>query len=310
MTNGWDILGIGVVTVDDFLYVDRFPRSNTKQRLLDKQRQGGGLTATALVAAARLGARPAFVAVLGDDELSRFALDELEREGVDCSPVLRREGAHPIHAVIIVDRSTGERTILYTMDGHTPVAPDEVSADLIARARVLFLDSTSAAGGVRALELAQRQGIPVVADVEQEGAPGMAELLPRVDHLIVGLEVAGRVTGASEPEAMVRALASPTRACAVVTGGERGCWYAERDGVVHHVPAYRVAVVDTTGCGDVFHGAYAAGIARGEPIAQVIRVATATAGLKATRPGGRSGIPSRAAVEAFLATQASASLRS
>jgi len=140
----------------------------------------------------------------------------------------------------------------------------------------------------------------VGADIEQEAAPGMADLLTRVDHLIVSLEVAGRLTGASEPEAMVRALASPARACAVVTGGERGCWYAGRDGVVHHFPAFRVAVVDTTGCGDVFHGAYAAGIARGEPLEQVIRVATATAGLKATQPGGRSGIPSRAAVEAFL----------
>lgn len=303
MTSGWDVLGLGVVTVDDFLYVDRFPRSNTKQRLLAKHREGGGLTATALVAASRLGASTAFVAVLGDDDLSRFALNELEREGVDCSPVLRRESAHPIHAVIIVDRSTGERTILYTMDGHTPVAPDEIPADLIARGRVLFLDSTAGAGGLRALELAHHLGVLVVADIEQEGAPGMAELLPRVDHLIVDVAVAGRVTGKSDPEGMVRALMSPECACSVVTDGERGCWYAERDGVVHHFPACRVEVVDTTGCGDVFHGAYAAGIARGEPVAQAIRIATATAGLKATQPGGRSGIPTRPVVEAFLATQ-------
>jgi sulfofructose kinase len=103
---------------------------------------------------------------------------------------------------------------------------------------------------------------------------------------------------------MVRALDSPDRACCVVTAGERGCWYAERDGEVHHFPAYQVEVVDTTGCGDVFHGAYAASIARGEPVPTAIRIATATAGLKATQPGGRSGIPTRAAVEAFLKAQA------
>jgi sulfofructose kinase len=86
----------------------------------------------------------------------------------------------------------------------------------------------------------------------------------------------------------------------VVTAGEQGCWYAERDGPVRHFPAYRVQVVDTTGCGDVFHGAYAACIARGESVERAIQVATATAGIKATHRGGRSGIPTRAAVEEFL----------
>jgi hypothetical protein len=89
----------------------------------------------------------------------------------------------------------------------------------------------------------------------------------------------------------------------VVTGGDRGCWYAEGAGAVHHVPAFEVAVVDTTGCGDVFHGAYAACIARGEPVRQAIRVAAAAAALKATRPGGRAGIPTRPAVDAFLAAR-------
>ena len=300
MTDHWDILGLGVVTVDDLLYVDHFPRPDTKQRMHSKQRQGGGLTGTALVAASRLGASTAYLAVLGDDDLSRIAIEELEREGVDCTPVLRRAAARPVHAVIIVDRSTGERTILYTMEGQTLVEPDEITADLIARCRVLFLDSTVGEGGLRALELAHRHDIPVVADIEQESAPAMAELIPRIDHLIVGVEIAERLTGEAQPESMVRALARPERACCVVTAGERGCWYSERAGPVHHFPAFKVAVVDTTGCGDVFHGAYAACIARGEPVARAIQVATATAGLKATQPGGRAGIPTWSTVEAFL----------
>jgi sulfofructose kinase len=304
MTDQWDILGLGVVAVDDLLYVDRFPRANTKQRILSNTRQGGGLTATALVAASRLGACTAFLAVLGDDDLSSFTLAELEREGVDCGLILRWAEARPVHAVIIVDRSTGERTILYTTEGTAEVAPEEITADLIARCRVLFLDFTVGEGGLRALDLAHRQGIPVVADIEQESAPSMTELIPQVDHLIVDVEMAGRVTGESQPERMVRGLVRPDRACCVVTAGERGCWYSERGGPVRHFPAYKVDVVDTTGCGDVFHGAYAACIARGEPVARAIRVATATAGLKATQPGGRSGIPTRAVVETYLSGQA------
>ena len=92
---------------------------------------------------------------------------------------------------------------------------------------------------------------------------------------------------------MVRALRSPAHTATVVTAGERGCWYMSREtgDAVRHQPACRVQVVDTTGCGDVFHGAYAAAIVRGESVPRAITVATAAAGLKATQPGGRRGIP-------------------
>src|SRR5689334_21953078 len=104
----WDVLGFGAVTVDDLIYVDHYPMPDTKVSVVDKVRQGGGLAGTALVAAARLGARAAYAGILGDDDLSRYTLDEFAREGVDCSPVLRRPGAYPIHSIIIVDHSNGQ----------------------------------------------------------------------------------------------------------------------------------------------------------------------------------------------------------
>ena len=300
----WDILGLGVVAVDDLLYVERFPRPNTKTPIQGQERQGGGLTGTALVAAARLGARTAYLAILGDDALSRFTREALEREGVDCTPVLHHPDARPVYAVVIVDRSSGERTIFYTTEGYVPVPPERINEQLIKQCRVLFLDYTAGEGGLYATMLAHRHGIPVVADIEQERAPAMAELIPQVDHLIVDVETAARMTGEAQPQRMVRALARHDRACCVVTAGEKGCWYAEWGGEVCHFPAYRVEVVDTTGCGDVFHGAYAACIARGDPVTRAIQIASATAALKATRPGGRSGIPTWPVVEAFLNTAA------
>ncbi|MGQ9785055.1 MAG: PfkB family carbohydrate kinase [Anaerolineae bacterium] len=300
MNMRWDILGLGVVAVDDLLYVERFPRPNTKMPIQGQERQGGGLTGTALVAAARLGARTAYLAVLGDDALSRFTREALEREGVDCAPVLYHPEARPVYAVVIVDRTSGERTIFYTTKGYMPVPPEWIEEQLIKQCRVLFVDYTAGEGGLYAAMLAHRYGIPVVADIEQERAPAMAELIPQVDHLIVDVETAARMTGETQPQHMVRALARHDRACCVVTAGERGCWYAEWGGEVCHFPAYRVEVADTTGCGDVFHGAYAACIARGEPVARAIQIASATAALKATRPGGRSGIPTWPIVEAFL----------
>jgi len=301
MSARWDVLGFGAVTVDDLLYVEHYPAPDSKAPVVEERRQGGGLTGTALVAAARLGARAAYCGVLGDDELSRFTIQELEREGVDCSLALRRADARPIHSRIIVERSMGQRVILFSFAGFTERRPEEMSEELIANCRVLFVDHIVLAGSLRAIELAHAHSIPAVGDVERDVGAGLQELMRGIDHLIVGVQFAGRVTGEGDPAAMVRALSGPGRACAVVTAGDRGCWYSERGGEAQHYPAFRMQVVDTTGCGDVFHGAYAACIARGEGVSAAIRVATAAAGIKATQPGGRVGIPDRPTVERFLA---------
>lgn len=296
----WDVLGLGIAAVDDLLYLDRHPGPDTKVPVRGRQRQGGGLTATALVAAARLGVRAAYGGVMGRDELSEFTISELECDGVDCSPVLFDAEAGPCYSIILVDRSTGERTILYDWDRVTPRPAEQVTRDLIGRCRVLFVDYTAGAGGLRAVRLAHELGIQSVGDVERLNAPCAREILDEVDHLIVGIELARRVTGEGQPERMVRALGEHGRACSVVTAGERGCWYGADWGLVRHVPAQRVPVVDTTGCGDVFHGAYAACIAQGQGIDAAIQVATVAAGLKATQPGGRAGIPDRAAIDRYI----------
>jgi sulfofructose kinase len=297
---GWDVLGLGAVAVDDLLYVDHYPPPDSKAAVQAQQRAGGGLAGTALVAAARLGARAAYCGILGEDELARFTIRELEREGVDCSPVLFRAEARPIHSIIIVDRSTGQRVILFSKAGVAEWQPEEISAEPIGNCRVLFVDHTTLPGGLQAIALAHQRGIPVVGDIEPNTMPRLAELVPQIDHLIIGAELARQLTGQSEPAAAVQALSGPHRACVVVTGGARGCWYSEVGGAVQHAPAYEVDVVDTTGCGDVFHGAYAACLARGEGVRAAITVATAAAGLKAAHPGGRAGIPDRATVDRFI----------
>ncbi len=303
MTKRWDVLGFGAVTVDDLFYVNRFPLPDGKLPIQARQRCGGGLTGTALVAASRLGAATAYCGVLGDDELSRFTLAELEREGVDCTPVLRRDGARPMYAVVIVDQTTASRSILFSHAGFVERQPAEIDEELITSTRVLFVDHTAITASLRAVELAHAHSIPVVGDFERIMHPRAPEVIDMVDHLIVGQEMAQQLTAANTPEAMVRALGSPGRVCSVVTGGADGCWYAERGGAVHHIPAFPVEAVDTTGCGDVFHGAYAASLARGESVSRSLLVASAAAALKATRRGGRDGIPDLAGVHAFMVQQ-------
>ena len=195
MNKRWDVLGIGVVAVDDLLFVERFPQPDTKNPILAQVRQGGGPTATGLVAAARLGVRAAYCAILGDDELSRFSIAELEREGVDCAAVVRRAGARPHYAHVIVERTTGVRTILYSSDGVINPTAAEITAELVSSCRVLLMDGYVVETAFCAVELAQAAGIPIVADVEIGAWPAAAELVRRANHLIVSLELGQQASG-------------------------------------------------------------------------------------------------------------------
>jgi sugar/nucleoside kinase (ribokinase family) len=304
MEAAMDVLGLGCVAVDDLLYVAEYPPADAKVQVRRRERQCGGLTGTALVAAARSGARCAFGGILGQEEFSRFVLDTFSREGIDVSHCVRREGVRPIHTTIIVDEGRHTRTIFFDLQGATGADPQSPPEEVIRLARVLFVDHYGIEGMTRAARIACAAGIPVVADFERHEWPGFDDLLRLVDHLIVSQEFASRLTGESGPAAAVTALGADRRTAVVVTCGADGCWYAGRDetaGVPTHQPAFAVPVVDTTGCGDVFHGAYAAALARGQSLAERVRYATVAAALKATQAGGQAGIPTRAAVEAFLA---------
>jgi sugar/nucleoside kinase (ribokinase family) len=306
MNPEYDVLGLGCVAIDDLLYVAGYPAADSKTPVQRRERHCGGLTATALVAAARLGSRCAFAGVLGDDELSRFVLNRFSEESIDSRHVRRRGEARPIHSVIIVDEATKTRTILYNLEGAFGAEPDWPDEAVLRASRVLFVDHFGVEGMTRAARIARRAGIPVVADLESDQQPGFAELLGEVDHLIVSRDFAGRLTGEEDPAAAARRLWSPGRQASIVTCGDRGCWYAGSDApaAVRHQPAFAVEVVDTTGCGDVFHGAYASALARGLGLQERVRFAAAAAALKATGRGGQAGIPTRSVVEDFLRDRA------
>ncbi len=305
MSAVYDVLGLGCVAVDDLLFVEHYPPADAKAPVRHRERQCGGLTATALVAAARLGARAAFAGILGDDEDSRFVVDCLRREGIDLSHLVIRAGVRPIHSTIIVDETRRTRTILHDLTGATGADPTIPPDEVIRATCVLLVDQFGIEGMTRAARLARAAGIPIVADFERGDWPGFAELLDLVDHLIISRHFAVRQTGIADPAAAVQALWTAGRQVVVVTGGEEGCWYLskEKPGRLRHQPAFAVAAVDTTGCGDVFHGAYAAGLAQGLDLPARLRLAAAAAALKTLRPGGQAGIPSRAALEAFLASK-------
>jgi sulfofructose kinase len=297
----FDILGLGCTAVDEILYVAEHPKGDAKTEVRRRERHCGGLCATALVAGARLGARCAYAGTLGHDEESRFVLETLEAEGIDVSRVVRRPAAGPVRSVIIVDEGRGTRTIFYDAKRAAGANSKFPPKELILRTRVLIVDRFGLPGMIRAARIARTARIPVIADFESFDRPRFAELFALADHLIVSSDFAARRTGETNPAAAAVRLWREDRAVVIVTNGAEGCWVMsvgrER---AQHFPGFRIEAVDTTGCGDVFHGAYAAGLAEGLNLADRVRFASAAAALKAMGRGGQRAIPSRTQLQRFL----------
>jgi sulfofructose kinase len=294
----FDILGLGCAAVDEVLYVPSFPRTDEKVRVARALRRCGGLTGAALVTATRMGATCAYAGCLGTDEASQYVADYFAREGIDVSNAPRLAAARVVKATIVVGQDIGSRNIFFQSEGLIG-AHDHLPADEVIRnARVLFIDQYGIKGNLRAARVARSVGASVVADFEAGAGPGFEEVLGLVDHLILSLDFARGITRAPDPAQTARALWQPRRAAVIITDGPNGCWSlsASSEPAVLHHPAFVVAATDTTGCGDVFHGAYAACLARGDCLEDRIRFASAAAALRAK--GGE--IPRRMAVEQLL----------
>ena len=297
----YDVLGLGTVAVDELLHVPTYPAADAKVPILEVTWSLGGQVATALAAASRLGAACAYAGVLGSDALSARVREGLTTAGVALLVGFDQPDARPIHSRIVADRTTGTRAILYDKRALRPVPPAAVTADLLDT-RVLLLDQLGPETAVAAAQLARSRGTAVVLDMEWAQAELVAEQMALADHLMVPRDFAAAVTGAADPATAAAQLhAAHPRACTAVTCGAAGCHYvAGRETTARHLPAFSVQTVETTGCGDVFHGAYAAALARGLGVPAALRFAAAAAARYAARPTGWQHLPDAAAIMEFL----------
>lgn len=299
----YDLLGLGCTAVDDLLYVSSFPAADEKVRVQRSFRRFGGLTGAALVAASRVDAACAYAGCLGPDDLSAYVARCLNEEGIDISHAPRLAAARVVHSVIVVGSENGSRNVFFEGSGLIGAHDTEPGEEVIRACRVLFIDPWGMTGNLRAATIARSAGIPVLADFEDASSPLFRQVLDLVDHLVVGESFALAITGAPDARAACEALWKPDRAAVIVTCGARGCWSvsAETGAAAEHCPAFVVNASDTTGCGDVFHGAYSASLAKGEPLRARVRFAAAAAALKASR----GEIPRRAEIQDFLSNSPS-----
>lgn len=297
----FEIIGIGLACYDHLVVVPGFEQATSGCYVERVLVQGGGITATASVAAARLGARAALYARLADDFFGRFIRDELVASGVAVPLPLVPAAKSPV-STVLVDAASGQRRFIYFpgegLDAGGLAAPDEE----IRGCRVLLLDGRWRGEALRAASIAAAAGVPIVADVGHTEAEDF-EILRLADYPLLSREILGE-RGGSRPARQAfaeRVLADGRARSLVLTLGEEGCEVYRRDGGVQRFPAFRVDVVDTTGAGDAFHGAFAFGIARGWRFERALELAQAAGALVCRSLGGRTTLPTLDEALAFIA---------
>ncbi len=301
------IVGLGLTTIDILLRIGELPTWEKGGQARDLRFDGGGLVGTALVAAARLGARTGYIGTCGCDAAAQMKLAFLTCDGVDVSRVMRRETPEDQVVLVCVNEHTGERVFTFRdrLDAQ-PLEVAELDRDYITSAGFLHIDGFHYAAAMQAAAWMRAAGKPVMLDASKADGPmdeparaHMRTLVAVTDVLISGAGFAQALSGKPDRrEAMAGVLALGPRVF-VQTEGEDGC-YTLTAQEYFHTPAFRVAVVDTTGAGDVFHGAYLVGLLKGWDTHQTAEFACAVAALKCTHLGGRSGIPRLEEVMAFL----------
>ncbi|MCX8280235.1 PfkB family carbohydrate kinase [Phyllobacterium sp. 0TCS1.6C] len=299
------ILCVGALTLDTIFRLDALPPGPGKYIPSEAVEIAAGMASSAAASIARLGGKVALWASAGKDAVGDRLVAELEGEGVDCRHVRRVEDARSAFSSIFVD-AAGERMIVPFYDKRLLSMP-EATPPVDNAFDVVMTDVRWPLAAVAALKAARAANVKSVLDADTAPLEVLETLLPLATHIVASEPAAQVVTGETNIVHATTALAARygrAGTFVAVTGGTEGCcWWDEgRNGVVH-MPAFDVASVDTLAAGDVFHGAFAWGLAQNQPIDQIIRFASAAAAIKCTRFGGRAGAPTVAEVEAFLSAR-------
>jgi sugar/nucleoside kinase (ribokinase family) len=277
--------------------VDKYPRPGGKIDAVNLTIQGGGPVPTAMVTMARLGMRPAIVAVVGDDIFGEFIVSELKKERVETSYIIKKRGHTTAIASGWIEKGTGRRTIV--LDLKIDIRPGDINSKNLPGVKAVHLDGRYLPACIKVARWAKSKGIPVVFDIGSM-RNDVTDILPMVDHLVCAENYALPYTGTKRPEKAIERLREICSGTIVVTSGTKGSIGFSGETEFVYQKAYRVKTADTTGAGDVYHGAYIVGLLMRRDLRIRMELASAAAAIKCTRPGGRAGIPTLGQVRAFL----------
>jgi len=303
MASDLQIVGLGLATLDVLLRLKEMPTWERGTRIDGFRLEGGGLVGTAMVAAAKLGARVGFIGTAGTDESADIKLRSMVEVGIDLSHLVRRPGPDDQVIVVHVHAETGERTFSGVQSARRqPLSIEDLDREYIAAADYLHLDGFHGEATFQAAKWMKEAGKTVVLDGSKTSgrvSDHLRKLVEYVDVLITGAGFARGLTDIDDVwEAGERILEIGPRIF-VETVGEDGSYTITAE-ESFHTPAFQVDVIDTTGAGDVFHGAYIVGLLHGWNLRQIALFSTAVSAIKCTKLGGRSGIPNFEETTTFL----------
>ncbi len=268
-----------------------------------------GTAAGAVMNAAKLGLNTATVACVGEDAMGDYIFDAYGRMGIDTS-MMSRSAASRTSATILPIRPNGERPALHSRGASDDLFIEEAAFDDVCDARFLhhggtgLLNAMDQGQSAKLLAHAKAKGLTVSLDLiaPNDGTMALlAGLLPHVDYFMPSMEEAEFLSGETEPERVAAAFLDLGAGACVLKWGANGSFV--HTGAEHfRVPAFKVAVSDTTGCGDAYCGGFIAGLAKGMDLAEACRLGTATSGLVATGLGSDAGVVDLATTLKFMET--------
>lgn len=297
-----DILGLGMSLLDTIQLVDDFPSGSGVTEVRESVHMGGGPVPTALCAASKLGAKTAIIDRVGNDWRGDLIALDYSKFGVDLTWFSQEEGQSSSLGIVLVRKSDGERHVVFEEGTANPLGISELPVDALRKCKILHLNGRHWPACFEAAVLVKEAGGVVSFD---GGAnrydPKFRELLPLVDILVVARDFAEQHSDSGDREVQLRDLLEEGAQIVGITDGTRGSWFSPAKGNPFHQPAFLIdPVVDTTGCGDVFHGAFLFAVHAGNDWEESARIASAAAALSAQGLGGRGNLPSVSEVKSLV----------
>jgi sulfofructose kinase len=283
-----DVVGIGINATDTIVRLPYFPVLDSKVEVLSVDVRPGGQVASAIVACRRWGLAARYAGKIGDDAAGQLQIDEMKREGVDAHWIVARDSKSQ-SSYILVDEQSGERTVLWKRDASIALCPEDLRREWLAGTAALLIDGHDTDAAAQAARWAHDEQIPVVGDFDNK-YPGVEVLLEFVDIPITSKDFPGRLTGETDLLKSLPVIFRRFRCrLTAATLGRLGviAWDGKK---FLQVPGFRVSAVDTTGAGDIFHGAFLYGLIRNWSLKEVLEFSCAAAALSCTASGARGYI--------------------
>lgn len=295
------VVGVDYPCLDYIVETQRLPKTNDEVDIENDSWQGGGMVPTALVALGRLGVRTGLIGVVGSDIYGEFCLADLERHSVDTSCIVKDPEKTTDFCISIAEKSTGGRSFITRWGNCRRLTPEDLQKSYIGKASYLHLCMEMNEINVCAAKIARQQGTRVVIDADHF-SPQTEENLDLIDVFIASEKYYRVRFPDGDPEENCREIMKKGPSVVVFTLGDKGCIGVDKNGFFSLEAFHPGPVVDTTGAGDVFHGAFIKGLLDGKTAGECARFASAVASIKCLRLGGRAGIPDLQTTEQFLQT--------